>query len=151
LISVILSIVYMKDHPKKHNDEDSKDHANPSVKKHTSFVQSVQRTLSFLRHPIIGPLLFIKFLNGISSSAFTTILPLILANKLQFSTTQMGYFMSTSSLSVAAFAAVGIAPAMSSVGNRADRLAFVGIGCRLASVVVLGVIVSWVVSGGRRQ
>mmetsp|Transcript_31487 Transcript_31487/g.66239 ORF Transcript_31487/g.66239 Transcript_31487/m.66239 type:complete len:209 (-) Transcript_31487:553-1179(-) len=54
--------------------------------------------------------------------------------------------MSASSLSVAAFAAVGISPAMSYVGNRPDRLAFAGIGCRLVSIVVFGVIVSRVMS-----
>lgn len=149
LVSVILSIVYLKDHPKKCKEdskEDSPASAQQSGTQSTSFLQSIQRTLSYLRHPTIGPLMFIKFLNGVSSSAFTTVLPLILANKLQFSTTQMGYFMSASSLSVAAFAAVGISPAMAYMGNQPDRLAFVGIGCRLVSMVVFGVVVSWVMS-----
>lgn len=155
LVSVVLSVVYLKDHSVKCKEEDSEgdsssakqqQSATGTIIRHASFLQSVRKTLSFLRHPTIGPLLFIKLLNGVSSSAFGTILPLILANKLRFSTNHMGYFMSASSLSVAAFAAVGISPAMTYVGNRPDRLAFVGIGCRLASMVMFGVVVSWVMS-----
>ena len=168
LISVLLSIVYLKDHSSssssstrrtakvtKEQDKD-KDHATTKTtnnkqskaKQQTtpSFIQSIKKTLLFLRHPTIGPLLFIKLLNGISSSAFSTILPLILANKLHFTTTQLGYFMSASSISVAAFAAVGISITMGWVGNRPDRLASVGIGCRVLSIVCFGMIVSWVLS-----
>lgn len=149
LLSVLLSILFLKDHAKKCKDDDSKEDSTQQKSQHVrniSFLQSMRNTLSFLLHPTIGPLLFIKLLNGVSSSAFSTILPLILANKLHFSTAQLGYFMSASSLSVAIFAAVGISPAMAFVGNRPDRLAFMGIGCRLTSIVIFGTIVSWVMS-----
>ena len=159
LLSVALSILYLKDHHhlssytkkkkkeqdecKEEEDEQSQSTSNTNT---ASFLQSVQKTSSYLRHPTIGPLLFVKLLNGISSSTFSTILPLILANKLHFTTTQLGYFMSASSLSVAVFAAVGIVPSLSFVGNRSDKLAYVGIGCRLLSIIVFGLVVTHVIS-----
>ena len=156
MLSVALSILYLKDHhhlsstKKKKNEQDEcKEEDEQSQSSSTnakSFLQSIQKTSSYLRHPTIGPLLFVKLLNGISSSTFSTILPLILANKLHFTTTQLGYFMSASSLSVAVFAAVGIVPALSLVGNRSDKLAYVGIGCRLLSIVVFGLVVTHVMS-----
>ena len=158
-MSVALSILYLKDHHhlssytkkkkkeqdecKEEEDEQSQSTSNTNT---ASFIQSVQKTSSYLRHPTIGPLLFVKLLNGISSSTFSTILPLILANKLHFTTTQLGYFMSASSLSVAVFAAVGIVPSLSFVGNRSDKLAYVGIGCRLLSIIVFGLVVTHVIS-----
>lgn len=54
--------------------------------------------------------------------------------------------LSASSISVALFAAVGISPAMRSVGNRSDRLAFVGIGCRLVAIIGFGLVASWAMS-----
>ncbi|KAL9189560.1 hypothetical protein ACHAXT_009235 [Thalassiosira profunda] len=144
LISVLLSVVFLKDHTEMGKDE-SKAEAQ-QLRTQRSFLQSVHKTLSFLRHPTIGPLLFIKTFNGVSSSAFSTILPLILANKLHFSPAQLGYFMSASSISVALFAAVGISPAMRSVGNRSDRLAFMGIGCRLVAIIGFGLVASWAMS-----
>lgn len=146
LISVLLSIVYLKDHRSITKDKKTSKEKQSHHEQHYTFLQSVKKTLSFLRHPTVGPLLFIKLLNGISSSAFSTIVPLILANKLHFSTTQLGYFMSASSISVAAFAAVGISTAMACVGNRSDRLALVGIGCRVLSIISFGIVVSWVLS-----
>lgn len=151
LVSVVLSVAYLKDHAKKAKGRDStpgtssspsQQSAAAGAKQRASFVESFRRTLSFLRHPAIGPLLFVKLLNGVSSSAFATALPLILANELRFSTARMGWFMSASSLSVAAFGAAGIAPAMAAAGDRPDRLALAGIGGRLASTVALGAIVS---------
>lgn len=152
LISVILSIVYLKDNrtAKKKEDDDTKE-SGQQLNTATTFIQSTQQTLSYLRHPRIGPLLFIKLLNGVSSSAFSTVLPLILANKLHFSTKDLGYFMSASSLSVAFFAAVGISKAMSLVGNQSDKLAFMGIGCRLLSIVIFGVVASHVMSNSLLQ
>jgi MFS family permease len=87
-----------------------------------------------------------KLINGISSSPFSTILPLILTNQLRFSPSDLGYFMSLSSLSVAAFAAVGISPAMFLLGNRPDRLALWGMGCRFVTLLVFGASVSHTLS-----
>jgi OCT family organic cation transporter-like MFS transporter 18 len=142
LISVALSAVYLKDHRafKKQSDDAkaaTKDHPDDNT-----FLQSIKRTLSFLLHPTIGPLLFIKLLNGVSSSAFSTILPLVLANKLKFSSAELGYFMSASSLSVAVFACVGITPAMKLADNRSDRLSCWGVGFRALSLILFGGIVS---------
>jgi hypothetical protein len=109
-----------------------------------SFAKSASRSMRYLHHPIIGPLLFVKFLNGISSSAYTTILPLILVNRLHVTTSQLGMFMSASSLTVAAFSAVGMIPAMRYAGNESDRLAYAGVGCRLISVIVFGMTCSLV-------
>lgn len=90
LISVLLSVVFLKDHTEKGKDDSEE--KTQQLRTQRSFLQSVHKTLSFLRHPTIGPLLFIKTFNGVSSSAFSTILPLILANKLHFSPAQLGYF-----------------------------------------------------------
>jgi len=144
LVSVALSVLYLKDHQTK---KEKSDQPKQSSQNSTTFIQSIQRALSYLKHPTIGPLLFIKLLNGVSSSAsFSTVLPLILANKLHFSTSQLGYFMSASSLSVATFAAVAIKPLMSYVENKPDKLAFTGIGCRLLSVISFGLVVTHVMS-----
>ena len=144
LISVALSILYLKDHHQTKKEKTDKSQQSSQIQNSITFMQSIQKTLSYLKHPTIGPLLFIKLLNGVSSSAFSTILPLILANKLHFSTIQLGSFMSASSLSVAAFAAICIKPLMSYVGNQPDKLAFTGIGCRLLSIVTFGLIVTHV-------
>ena len=53
--------------------------------------------------------------------------------------------MSASSLTVAAFSAVGMIPAMACVGNKSDRLAYAGIGCRLVSMVLFGIVGSRVI------
>ena len=53
--------------------------------------------------------------------------------------------MSASSLIVAAFSAVGMIPAMACVGNKSDRLAYAGIGCRLVSMVLFGIVGSLVI------
>ena len=131
------------------NDNTRQRKHDKSINDDASFLQSIRGTLSLLLHPSVGPLLFVKFLNGISSSAFTTVQPLILANELHFSTSTMGYYMSSSMLSVAAFAAAGISPAMSLAGNKPDRLARWGVGCRLASVAVFGAAVARVLSRAR--
>ncbi|KAL3795672.1 hypothetical protein HJC23_002079 [Cyclotella cryptica] len=156
LLSVLLSMIYLKDHrgrnlrdtrnnaPCSKGDDSEQQEANQHD--HSTFLQSVKHTLSFLHHPKLGPLLFMKLINGISSSAFTTILPLILTNQLQFSPSNLGYFMSISSMSVAVFAAVGISPAMSFFGNYPDRLAFWGMGCRVVSLLTFGVLVSQTLS-----
>jgi len=146
LISVVLSVLYLKDHQAKKEKSDQP--AKETPQNSTTFIQSIQRTLSYLNHPTIGPLLFIKLLNGVSSSAFSTILPLILANKLHFLTIQLGSFMRTS---VAAFAAICIKPLMSYVGNQPDKLAFTGIGCRLLSIVSFGLVVTHVMTAHEEE
>mmetsp|Transcript_7165 Transcript_7165/g.11980 ORF Transcript_7165/g.11980 Transcript_7165/m.11980 type:complete len:493 (-) Transcript_7165:7-1485(-) len=143
IISVILSIVFLKDHNNSERTEGNKTNSDSQKEHQQSFLQSIHKTLSYLRHPTIGPLLFIKLLNGVSSSAFTTILPLVLVNKLHLDTSQLGYFMSASSLSVAVFASFGISASMSLVGNRSDRLASLGLALRAVSIVCFGGVVSW--------
>ena len=138
IISVILSVVFLKDYNKNEDEEDNKEKM-----RQRSFLQSMHQTLSYLRHPTLGPLLFIKLLNGVSSSAFTTVQPLVFVNKLHLDTSQLGFFMSASSLSVAAFASFGISSSMSFVGDRSDRLASLGILFRIISMVIFGVVVSW--------
>ena len=153
LASVLLSIFYLKDHDKKksrHSKEENKSSSGSQKgemhqKQQSSFLTSLKNTLFLLHHPVLTPLLGMKLLNGVSSSAFTTILPLILANKLHFDQADMGYLMSSSSFCVAIFAAVGITPAMIFVGNRPDRLALIGVGLRLLSIVMLAVVVSFLV------
>jgi hypothetical protein len=156
LASVFLSMAYLRDHRRgggggsggDGSDESSSSSSSRTPRlggKDPSFVKSAWKSLRYLLHPTIGPLLFVKLLNGVSSSAFATILPLILANKLNFTTAQLGMFMSASSLIVAAFSAVGMIPAMACVGNESDRLAYAGIGCRLVSMVLFGIVGSRVV------
>lgn len=140
LISIVVSMIYLKDHPtRKKVDKET------SIR-NKSFLQSVKQTISYLHHPTIGPLLFIKLLNGISSSSFTTILPLILANKLHFTSVELGYYMSANSLAVAVFACVGIGPSMNFLGDKADKLAFWGIGWRVVSYISFGLIVTHILS-----
>lgn len=149
VVSIVLSVVYLKDHKRRDKDDSSsccKSAMQQSNRQSSAFMQSMKRSASYLHHPIIGPLLFIKLLNGISSSAFSTILPLIMTNELNFGTAELGYYMSANSLSVALFACVGIGPSMNLLGDRADGLAFWGIGCRAGAFVAFGLIVTQVVS-----
>ena len=147
ILSIMLSIIFLKD--RNNNSEGTEgNNANSDSKQKVyqqqqSFLQSIHKTISYLRHPTIGPLLFIKLLNGVSSSAFTTVLPLVLVNKLHLNTSQLGYFMSASSLSVAVFASFGLSFSMSLVGNRSDKLASLGIANRIVSIVCFGGVVSW--------
>ncbi len=148
IVSVFLSIACLKDRVNNHHHHEGNKEADKrsgsSQKIHQkSFTKSIHNTLSYLSHPKLGPLLFIKLLNGVSSSAFTTVLPLLLMNRLHLDTSQLGLFMSASSLSVAIFASVGIAPFMSFVGNRSERLAILGMSGRIISVLCFGGIVSW--------
>ena len=143
IISVILSIIFLKDRNNSESTEGDKTNSDSQKVHQQSFLQSIHKTMSYLRHPTIGPLLFIKLLNGVSSSAFTTVLPLVLVNKLHLNTSQLGYFMSASSLSVAVFASLGISFSMSLVGNRSDRLSSLGIANRIGSIVCFGGVVSW--------
>jgi hypothetical protein len=66
-------------------------------------VQPIKRSVSYLQNPLIGPLLFTKLLNGVPSLSFSTILPLILANKLNFSAAELGYYMSVNSNELTVF------------------------------------------------
>ena len=155
LLSVLMSMIFLKDHRvgggkmtrNKRACAEDKNSMQQEANQHDKlFLQSVKQTLAFLRHPRPGPLLFMKLINGKSSSAFSTILPLILTNQLRFSPSDLGYFMSLSSLSIAAFAVVGISPAMFLLGNRPDRLALWGMGCRLVTLLVFGASVSHTLS-----
>lgn len=139
LLSVVLSVVYLK-------DQITAKQQHSSTSGYNSFLLSTKRTISYLIHPIIGPLLFIKLLNGISSSAFSTVLPLMLANKLNFTTKNLGYYMSANSLSVAIFACVGIGPAMKCLGDGGDGLAFWGIGFRSGAYIAFGLVVTHILS-----
>jgi OCT family organic cation transporter-like MFS transporter 18 len=148
MLSIFLSMLYLKDHTNKHvkvenvnKPMQNNNNSSGNCTHNKSFLQSIEQTVAYLHHPTIGPLLFIKFLNGISSSAFTTILPLILANKLHFTTAELGYYMSANSFSVAVFACVGIGPLMNFLENKADKLAFWGIGSRCVSFLTFGLIV----------
>ena len=149
VVSIVLSAVYLKNRVKENHRETNgirRSIRDNSTQNNTSFVQSVKRTVSYLQHPIVGPLLFIKLLNGVSSSAFSTILPLILANNLNFTTAELGYYMSANSLSVAVFACVGIGPSMKVMGDRADQLAFWGVAMRSISFVTFGLVVAQIMT-----
>ena len=146
LLSVLLSFMYQKDgvvgpQSKQHK----RDTITSSSTTKMTFLQLTIKSLHYLIHPTIGPLLFVKFLNGISSSAYTTILPLLLANKLHFTTHQLGYFMSSSSFTIAVFSAVGMSTSMKYVNNRSDKLAYICIGCRMIGMILFGIVVSRVI------
>ena len=141
IISIVLSAIYLKNRVKDHRQKGGI-RRSICATQNNKCIQSVTRTVSYLQHPIVGPLLFIKLLNGVSSSAFSTILPLILANNLNFTTAELGYYMSANSFSVAVFACVGIGPSLKVVGDRADRLAFWGIAIRAISFVFFGIVVT---------
>ena len=148
VISVILSLLFLRDRP-GHSGADSAPDKTRTAER--SFVQSLKRTILLLRHETLGPLLFVKLLNGVSSSAFSTVLPLVLANRLRFTTAQLGYYMSASSVSVAIFSAVGMGPLMKAARGRAERLASLGIGTRCVSMVAFGFLVSALVSSASRD
>jgi len=148
LLSVLLSVVYQKDgvgpQSKLHKRDTITSSSSSSTTKMT-FLQLTIESLRYLTHPTIGPLLFVKFLNGISSSAYTTILPLLLANKLHFTTHQLGYFMSSSSFTIAVFSAIGMSTSMEYVNNRSDELAYICIGCRMIGMILFSIVVSRVI------
>ena len=147
VISVILSLMFLRDRPRKSGGDSALDKPK---KLEQSFIRSLKRTILFLRHETLGPLLFVKLLNGVSSSAFSTVLPLVLANRMQFTTAQLGYYMSASSVSVAIFSAVGMGPLMKAARGRAEHLASLGIGLRCLSMVAFGFLVSALVPSSAR-
>ena len=160
LVSVLLSVLYLKDggggsKSSSSSSSQSKQHIrhdtattsySSSLSTRETFLQLTIKSLHYLTHPTIGPLLFVKFLNGISSSAYTTILPLLVVNKLHFTTHQLGYFMSCNSFTIAIFSAIGMSYIMKYVNNQSDRLAYVCIGYRIVCMILFGIVVSHVIS-----
>ena len=154
LLSVLLSFMYQKDgvgpQSKQHERDtitSSSSSSSSSFTTKMTFLRLTIKSLRYLTHPTIGPLLFVKFLNGISSSAHTTILPLLLVNKLHFTTHQLGYFMSSSSFTIAVFSAIGMSTSMKYANNRSDKLAYICIGCRMIGMILFGIVVSRVIIG----
>ncbi|KAL7466091.1 hypothetical protein ACHAXS_006389 [Conticribra weissflogii] len=142
MVSLVLSLLYLKDHTDQNVQRKKKNDESP-------FKDSLSNTLQLLLHPKVSPLLLLKFLNGISSSAFNTILPLLLANRLHLPPSYIGYLMSASSLSVAIFAALGISPAMKYLGrNNAGRLAIISIAMRAFSLLIFAIVISAFLSNG---
>lgn len=142
IVSLVLSVFYLKDHTAQ-NEQQNKNNKKPS------FVDSLKNTLKLLWHPNVSTLLLLKLLNGVSSSAFNTILPLLFANRLHLPPSNVGYLMSASSLSVAMFAGVGITPALKYLGrNDASRLAVVGIAMRVFSMLIFAIMISVCISDG---
>jgi len=142
IVSLVLSVVYLKDHTAQNEQRNKKNEKS-------SFVDSLKNALQLLWHPNVSSLLLLKLLNGVSSSAFNTILPLLFANRLHLPPSYVGYLMSASSLSVAVFAGVGITPAMKYFGrNDARRLAVVGIAMRVFSMLIFAIMISAFISNG---
>jgi hypothetical protein len=48
----------------------------------------------------------------------------------------LGYFMSSSSFTIAVFSAIGMSTSMKYVNNRSEKLVYVCIGCRMIGMIL---------------
>ena len=105
----------------------SRSNAPPS-----SFSDSLKNTLGFLLRPDLAPLIFIKVAGGVTSSAYSTAVPLVLTEGIGgssgcdtgsesgsgMSPAELGRIMSAGMMTAAVFGAIGIGPAMKLAGSR---------------------------------
>lgn len=126
----------------------------------SSFSDSLKNTLGFLLRPDLAPLLFIKVAGGVTSSAYSTAVPLVLMEGIGgssggdggsetgggMSPAELGRIMSAGMMTAAVFGAIGIGPAMKLAGSRGgravDRLAAAGLILRSLAVIGFAAIVA---------
>jgi hypothetical protein len=106
LISVILSIIFLPDE----NNPLSSDSSPIPKKQHRTFIQEMQNSYEIAIRPYLWPLLLVKVIGGFAAAMYSTALPLVLTQNLNFDPSELGLTMSTSMFAVAAFGAFAMAP-----------------------------------------
>jgi predicted MFS family arabinose efflux permease len=130
LVSLVLSLMFLPD-----TSDNARKEKNPA-----SISESLQNSLSIGLRPNIWPLLIVKLMGGVGASMFSTALPLVLSQQLNFDASQLGLGMSASMFSVAVFSAVFMAPMAKIVGP--DGMATLGLVGRTCMVPLMALIVS---------
>jgi predicted MFS family arabinose efflux permease len=130
LVSVVLSILFLpsgklttdgssttKDSASS-NETTTNACANRSLRKSkSSFAEDLKDSIVIALRPTIWPLLMVKVMGGVAASMHATAFPLVLTQSLGFEPAQLGFSMSCSMFSVAAFGAVAMAPLTKSFGS----------------------------------
>ena len=134
MISVVLSLLILPSTTRKSV-------ANSSTR--SSFSDDLLGSLKMALRPNLWPLLLVKVLGGVSASMYSTALPILLTQRLKFEPASMGLSMSSGSIAVAVFGAVGLSPLTAAIG--AARMSNFGLllraafGCLMALVATGGV------------
>lgn len=135
MVSVVLSILFLPDGTAE---------TRSTVPKR-SFPQELQHSYEIAIRPTLWPLLLVKVVGGFAASMHSTAVPLVLTQWLNFEPHQLGYIMSVSYFSVAAFGAVGMAPLANYLGP--PMMGRVGLVLRAFMAAVLAFIVTTTYSG----
>lgn len=147
LVSVVLSWMYLPDTTATKESKTKDENKKPST-----LTESLQSTLTIGMRPNVWPLLAVKFMGGVVASIFSTALPLVLTQQLNFEASQLGLGMSASMFAVAVFAAIFMAPLAKWIGP--DGMASLGLVGRalmapLMAVLVIMSAVSYNLSGSK--
>lgn len=140
MVSVVLSVLFLPDGTAATTATKSTAAAPTKNKKKRSFVQELQHSYQIAIRPNLWPLLLVKIVGGFSASMYSTAVPLVLTQWLYFEPSQLGWAMSASMFSVAAFGAVGMAPLAHWVGP--PGMGRLGLVLRAGMASVLGLIVT---------
>lgn len=126
----------------------------------SSFLDSLKNTLGFLLRLDLAPLLCIKVSGGVTSSIYSTAVPLVLLEGIGgssggdncsetgggMSSAECGRIMSAGMMTTAVFGAIGIVPGMKLAGSKGeqavDRLSVAGLILRSLAVIGFAAIVA---------
>lgn len=101
VLSVVLSLLFLPDVAASITEK--KKNKKVIEKRFSSFLDSLRDSLAIGLRSSVWPLLAVKLIGGVVASMFSTVLPLVLTQQLQFEASQLGFGMSASMFSVAVF------------------------------------------------
>ena len=133
LLSVVLSLMYLPNSNALNASNDKKD-------ERSSLSESLRNSLAIGLRSSVWPLLMVKLIGGMVASMHSTALPLVLTQRVHFEASQLGVSMSASMFSVAAFAALFMAPLAKLIGP--EGMATLGLLGRALMAPVVAIIVS---------
>lgn len=139
LASVVLSLLFLPDAIATNEEEEgTKEEAKAKIT--PSITGSLRSSLAVGLRPAIWPLLIVKLISGVVASMFSTALPLVLTQQLQFDASQLGWGMSASMFAVAVFAAIFMAPLAKWIGP--DGMASLGLIGRSCTAPIMAMLLS---------
>mmetsp|Transcript_4899 Transcript_4899/g.14173 ORF Transcript_4899/g.14173 Transcript_4899/m.14173 type:complete len:457 (-) Transcript_4899:2025-3395(-) len=110
-----------------------------------TFMQAVQHSAELATRANLWPLLVVKVVGGVTASMHSTVLPLVLKQKLKFDPADLGFVMSSSMFAVAGFGAFGMAPMTKWLGSKGMSLS--GLGGRAIVGILFALLITASSSG----
>mmetsp|Transcript_2098 Transcript_2098/g.3086 ORF Transcript_2098/g.3086 Transcript_2098/m.3086 type:complete len:441 (+) Transcript_2098:80-1402(+) len=145
LASVILSLLFLPDKngttPVGISNENAKTASSISHNtKKRSLVEELQYSFALAMRSNLWPLLLVKVIGGFAASMYSTALPLVLTQKLNFDPSQLGLNMSSAMFAVAVFGAFGMAPLARTLGP--IGMGHIGLLARAGCASVFAIVVT---------